>query len=127
MTNRALLNESDYTKLAEQLADEYARNYHGAPQSMSAEFNETRPRVQHQRAAMQPTNDLSGLSSDEAEEVTKRWQEEAAESAKLYAEARNRGSQPVSHGVEDKKLVEETELWIERQKSRGHYGGRKAK
>jgi hypothetical protein len=119
MTNTKIHeDESDYTTLAQKLADQYARNFHWAPESMEAEFNDTRPRIQQQRTSIQPTNDLTGLSPEEADEVTELWKEQASSSALDYCSERNAGRTGKAVDKTD-PIVQEVKAALERRRRRG--------
>jgi len=138
---------TDYTKEAQMLAEQYARNFHGPTYSLDDDANfslsETaeliaQSRIEDQRtlqriAAQEQSQDelaparedVSLLPDREAEKIQHEWIKDAEASARSYAEARRRNSQPRSTIGTDPSITEGVLSWIKRTKLRGGLGGRK--
>ena len=119
--DEGILDESNYTRLAQRLANEHARTYYGITQSMDAEPEFARV---EQRAVIRPHNDLNGLSEQEAENVTKDWIKSAQLQAERFAVSRNNKCQPKSYDISDPtqvKVRESTLDYISRKKKVGRW------
>ena len=140
--------EKDYTKQAQMLAEQYARSFHGPTYSLDGDVNFsldeaakliTQSRIDRQRTLQriaaqeksqeelaQVRENVGLLPDREAEKIQADWIKDAEASARSYASARNRNSQPRSTQGVDPDIFDSTLSWIKRAKLRGNFGGRKA-
>jgi len=138
---------TDYTKQAQMLAEQYARNFYGPTYSLDDDANfsideaarlimQARIDKQHalrritaqeqsQEELAQAREDVSLLPDREAEKIQREWIKDAEASARSHAEARNRNSTPRSTQDIDPSIREGVISWIKRQKMRGGLGGPK--
>ena len=145
---------TDYTKEAQRLADEYARQFHGPTYSLddnNANFdlrdasiliNEARREKEEylksktNKDVLAQQRSAVGLLPDrDAERFLKELnkpQEDYVADAKIqaehYADARRRGASPKSFDADDaqeRSIREDVISWLERQRARGHFPRKK--
>lgn len=141
---------TDYTKEAQMLAEQYARNFHGPTYSLdddaSFSLDEAAKLIalskierqhilqtianqeQSQEALTQAREDISLLPDREAEKVRHNWLEQASAQASRYCQSRNAGASPKSFDPNDKEQADIRSgviSWIKKQKMRGNFGGQK--
>jgi hypothetical protein len=143
---------TDYTKQAQMLAKQYARNFHGPSYSLDdndADFSSLREasdliaeaRVEKQQilrnieaqrgtqqALDQQREDVSLLPDREAQRIQAEWREQATAQGKAYSESKNRGATPRAFDPNNKEQADIRSgviSWIKKQKLRGNFGGRK--
>ena len=130
-----------YTEEAQRLADEYARQFHGPSFSLGdndanyslketaeliaqsrIEKQQTLERIaaqeQSQQNLAQAREDVSLLPDREAEKIQHEWIKDAEASARSYAEARNRNSQPRSTVGTDPAITDSVLSWVKKQKAK---------
>lgn len=131
---------TDYTKEAQMLAEQYARNFHGPSYSLDDDANfsldeaarlimQARIDKQHalrritaqeqsQEELAQAREDVSLLPDREAEKIQHEWIKDAEASARSYAEARNRHSTPRSTQGVDPSITDSVLSWVKKQRAK---------
>ena len=137
---------TDYTKEAQMLAEQYARNFHGPTYSLDdATFSideaarliaQSKIERQHilrtiaaqeqsQEALDQQRENVSLLPDREAERIQRDWIKDAEASALRYCESVNKGATPRSTQGVDSSITDGVISWIAK-KRRQNFWPRKA-